>query len=370
MNIYSEEDILLFLSYKFNFYKYRTLIKEVYSNSLFLSDIFSGSMNSSKLGLNDYGKILDIVNLINSAEIESIKLNLEKRKIKFISYVNDEYPKSLKDINDPPMILFCRGNTKKLLEKNMVGIVGTRNCTNYGVKVTSQLSRLLNEKNITVVSGMASGIDSYAHLESLNNGNTIAVLGTGVDFPFPEENRGLYEKIISNEGLIVSENIPETKPYPWNFPQRNRIISALSSVLVVVEGDTQSGALITARFAIKQNKKVFAVPGPLSSNQSNGPNVLIKSKIAELLLMPSDILDEMFLPKQTQINFEQKDERENDNLNNIQKKIYLSMNDEPIKFDNLLINTGLEVSELLKNLSIMEILGLIKKNFDGGYIKV
>ncbi len=201
---------------------------------------------------------------------------MDKNNIKTIKLFDDEYPKKLKNIYDKPTVLFAKGNINLLNEKS-VAIVGCRDCSDYGKNVAKKLSYDLAKENICIVSGLAKGIDTFAHIGALEaGGKTIAVIGSGLDYVYPSENKHLYERIIKNNGLIVTEYIIGTKPERLNFPARNRIISALSEAVVVVEAKERSGALITAEFGLEQGKEVLAVPGNISSVNSKGTNKLIK----------------------------------------------------------------------------------------------
>ena len=204
-------------------------------------------------------------------------------KIEEISIESEEYPEQLRNIYDPPIKLYVLGN-KQILNQKGIAIVGSRKATEYGKKVALQLAKELSENGINIISGLAVGIDTYAHLGTLkvaesrdaNKGMTIAVLGSGLDEIYPKENINLAKQIIKCGGCIVSEYPLETKPKKLNFPQRNRIISGLSQRVVIVEASEKSGSLITAEFALEQRREVFAVPGNIFYNTSIGTNNLIK----------------------------------------------------------------------------------------------
>lgn len=210
----------------------------------------------------DYRKSLE-------QDIEYIK----KYNIKVININNNYYPANLKNIYDAPVVLYAIGNIELLKEKS-IAIVGTRRCTNYGKKVAKQISAEITMYNLNVISGLAVGIDTQAHIGA--HGKTIAVLGSGVDIIYPEENKTLAKEIIHNGGLIISEYPIGTKPEKMYFPSRNRIISGISDGVIVVEARQKSGSLITAEFALEQGKDVYAVPGNITSLNSEGTNNLIK----------------------------------------------------------------------------------------------
>jgi len=220
---------------------------------------------------------------------------LEEEKIGLITIQDELYPKLLKEIYAPPAMLYIRGSFK-LNDKISLGIVGTRKLSNYGQQITPIITSGLSKSGITIVSGLAKGIDTIAHQTAINSkGRTIAVLGSGVDTKsiYPTINKYLAEKIIEN-GAVISEFPINTKPLAQNFPQRNRIISGLSLGILIIEAPEKSGAMITARNALEQNRDVFAIPGHILSNNSLGPNSLIKMG-AKLVTKTSDILEELNL---------------------------------------------------------------------------
>ncbi|MSR68283.1 DNA-protecting protein DprA [Candidatus Saccharibacteria bacterium] len=195
--------------------------------------------------------------------------------IQYIKYNSNTFPNSLRDIASPPKGLFVKG---KIPELPMVAIVGTRKPTSYGQQVTFRLASDLAKAGFCIVSGMALGIDTLVHQATLEaGGSTVAVLGCGLDQPYPRCNTGLSEAIIKSGGAVISEYPSGTEPYKSNFPARNRIIAGLSMAVVVTEADASSGSLITANFALQANRMVMAVPGNISSPRSAGPNNLIRN---------------------------------------------------------------------------------------------
>ncbi len=207
--------------------------------------------------------------------------------------INDpRYPQRLREIFDPPLLLFAIGNIE-LIQAHSVAVVGTRSPTPYGLAATERLSADLAQAGLTIVSGMARGIDTAAHRAALNaTGSTIAVLGCGVDVLYPSSNRKLYDEI-ARRGLLVSEFPMEAPAFPQNFPVRNRIVSGLSLGVLIVEGAQHSGSAITAKLAMDQGREVFAVPGNITSKMSWGPNLLIKEGGAKLVQEWSDITNEL-----------------------------------------------------------------------------
>ena len=200
---------------------------------------------------------------------------MKENNIKIININEREYPQALKEIYDPPISLYVKVKIEKKNNKN-IGIVGCRECTTYGKKSAEYFAYNLSKQNINIVSGLAKGIDSYAHLGSLNTGNTIAVLGNGLDIIYPKENLELANEIIKRGGTIISEYPCGTKPDKMKFPARNRIISGISSGIIVIEAKEKSGTLITVDFALEQGRDVFVVPGNINSINSVGTNDLIK----------------------------------------------------------------------------------------------
>jgi len=209
-----------------------------------------------------------------------------------ISIQDARYPTRLREIFDPPIILFAIGRTE-LMPTPSIGVVGTRNPTPYGMAAAERLSADLARAGLTIVSGMARGIDASAHLAALKeNGDTIAVLGCGVDVVYPSNNRRLYDEI-AKKGLLLSEFPMGAPAFPQNFPIRNRIVSGLSIGVLVVEGAQHSGSAITAKLAMDQGREVFAVPGNVTSKMSWGPNLLIKEGGAKLVQEWSDVTNEL-----------------------------------------------------------------------------
>lgn len=278
-----------------------------------------------------------------------------KYKINFVSILDEDYPKLLRNIYDPPPFLFFRGNLRRDDLRRTIAIVGTRKATAYGKQMTKRIGEKLAQAGFTIISGLAYGIDAIAHQSALNrNGKTIAVMGTGVDQIYPPENREIAEKIIST-GAILSEFIPGNKAEKWNFPNRNRIISGLSLGSLIIEGSVKSGALLTAKFALDQNRDVFALPGDINRPEAAGPNYLIKLG-AKIVTNVNDILEEydLLLDDQFRILPE---------LSDREDKIYqILLNNKPeIQFDDLLIKSSLQVSELSSILLNLELKNMIRR---------
>ena len=218
-------------------------------------------------------------NIINNKDRELIwkmQFFMQKNNIKFINIIDEEYPEKLKNIYDPPITLFYKGDIS-LLKTKCVAVVGSRKASCYGIKIAEKIGKELAQNSHTTVSGLAKGIDTAGHIGAIKSaGKTIAILGTGVDYVYPKENYNLY-KTIEKEGLILSEYVVGTKPLATNFPARNRIVTGISDSVIIVEATEKSGALITVDFALEQGKEVFVVPGNIDSEQSKGTNELIRN---------------------------------------------------------------------------------------------
>lgn len=232
----------------------------------------------------------EFLNLRNSGAFEKELELIEKEKIDCLDIFDKDYPVLLKEISNPPLVLYTKGN-RHLLNEFLFAIVGSRSATAYGVSIACDFSKRLACIGVVIVSGLARGIDAAAHAAALNSGQTIAVLGSGLLNIYPWENKKLAEDI-SKKGLLVSEFPLLEKPLRENFPRRNRIVSGLSRGVLVVEAAPRSGALITARLGCEQNREVFAVPGNINSLLSGGTNSLIKdgAKLTDCL---EDILEEL-----------------------------------------------------------------------------
>lgn len=237
-------------------------------------------------------KIADqILNLEYRKNLEQYIEYMKKYNIGIVTILDSDYPKMLKHIYDAPVVLYYKGNKELLNNENTIAMIGSRQCTDYGKKVSVRLAYELVKKGICIVSGMAKGIDSYSHIGCIKaGGKTIAVLGSGVDYIYPKENVRLYNAILQTGGLIISEYVIGTKPNKLNFPARNRIISGLSKGVVVIEAKKKSGTLNTVDFALEQGKDVFVVPGNITSLNSEGTNELIKQG-AKCITSVEDILN-------------------------------------------------------------------------------
>ncbi len=293
----------------------------------------------------------------NLIAIEKITDQLYREKINIIYPEHEQYPKLLNEIYNKPEILYYRGNLNNLNNFN-IAVVGTRKYTNYGERATETIVKELVQNGLTIVSGLALGIDTIAHKTSLKeNGHTIAVLGTGLNDRaiYPSANKNLALKIINNNGLLFSEFPLNTPPLKHHFPQRNRIVSGLSLGTLVVEAAEKSGALITSKYALEQNREVFAIPGNIYSSVSAGPNNLIKQG-AKAITKALDIIETFDIVDIPAKIHNQKTIAETKE----EKLIIAHLNHEPIHIDELIRKTALSTSNASSALIIMEIKGLAR----------
>jgi len=302
---------------------------------------------------------------IEPALSDELKL-VEKRGVKVITLEDAEYPELLKEIFDPPLVLYIRGDILPQ-DRYALAIVGTRNATRYGLRFAEDLGRQLGQIGLTVVSGMARGIDSSAHRGAIAaSGRTIAVLGCGVDVVYPPENDELAEKIAAS-GAVISEFPLSTQPYPANFPIRNRIISGLSLGTIVVEAGERSGALITSDCALEHGREVFAVPGPTFSKYSQGTHKLIKQG-AKLVDRIEDILEEIaphldgFQPKLAADVAETGKAAQAEavaELSNEERRVMDVLSYDMVHIDEIIMNVDLPTPKVLSILSTLEMKNLV-----------
>ncbi|MBN1352561.1 DNA-processing protein DprA [candidate division KSB1 bacterium] len=292
---------------------------------------------------------------------------LEKANSRIITFWDSEYPDNLKRIYDPPAFLFLKGEFSKS-DSHSIAIVGSRSPTNYGKMVAEKFGKELAARGISIVSGLARGIDTIAHWSALRGGGrTIAVLGSGVDVIYPPENKKLADAISGN-GVLLSEFPMGAKPDASNFPRRNRIISALSMGVVVAEAGVKSGALITANIALEQNREVFAVPGNINSSKSIGCNNLIADG-AKLVQSIEDIINEL-KPQLPRLLSEARNETPAINLTEIEQKIYTSLSNEPIHIDQLAEQNQMSTSQVLGILLALELKDIVRQIPGKFFIKI
>lgn len=282
-------------------------------------------------------------------------LRFREKGIGLIFIDEGNYPENLKKIDNPPFVLYVKGEIKPE-DELALAVVGTRLMTGYGGQVTESLVTELVAAGLTIVSGLARGVDSMAHRATLKaGGRTVGVLACGLDLCYPPENESLVEEIAAGQGAVISEFPLGMVAVPGNFPARNRIISGLSLGTVVVEGDKKSGALITARHAAEQGREVFAIPGPVTSRLSAGPANLIKMG-AKLVFETSDILEELKIESRVKYQESRKILPESP-----EEEMVLSLiKDEAKHIDEIVRESGFDTAKVASIMSLMEIKGKVR----------
>lgn len=247
----------------------------------------------------DINKICNILKIESNLKIDNCIKYMEEINIRVVTFFDEDYPQQLKNLYDAPIVIYAIGNYKILNDQNKIAVIGARKASNYGINIARQIGKFLSKNNIHTISGLALGIDVNSHIGVLTenyinsySGKAIAVIGNGLDNIYPYNNQELANRIINNGGCIISEYIVGTKPLRNNFPARNRIISALSDKLVVVEAENEkSGTMITVDFSLELGKEIYVVPGNINSKMSVGTNKLIKDG-AKIVTEFNDIIDE------------------------------------------------------------------------------
>ncbi len=290
---------------------------------------------------------------------------LEAKEIKVVSQKDKDYPQKLLPYNNRPEFLFYKGNLPD--EKSpAVAMVGARACSNYGRNMAKNIARELSDNGVQIISGMARGIDTYSQLGALEGGSpTFAILGCGVDICYPVENIELYNNILKNGG-IISEYPPNEGPLAWHFPLRNRIISALSDKVLVIEAKEKSGSLITVEWALEQGKDVMALPGRVGEKLSDGCNKLIKAG-AGIITSTKDVLEDM--------NFQVKNQRgeKKPNQKSLEKDLALLYSEirlQPKSIYELMEDTGFSYEEITTMLLQLQLIGYIEQPSDNYYARL
>lgn len=298
--------------------------------------------------------VSNLLKLRKQIDLDQLYESILEKNVSVLTLKDGGYPRLLKEIDQSPPVIYVKGQLKPA-DEFAVAIVGTRRVSDYGQQITRDASIYLAGHGLTIVSGLARGVDGLAHRHALEaGGRTIAVLGSGVDVIYPPEHRKLAEAISEN-GAVISDYPMGTQPEGVNFPPRNRIISGLSLATIVVEAGERSGALITADFALEQGRDVFAVPGNVLSPASRGTNKLIQSG-AYAMVSPQDVLDVLNL---SEID-SQKNAREVLPANEKEARILQAMDFEPIHIDEICNKVGLAVDSVSAALTMMELKGLVQ----------
>jgi len=288
---------------------------------------------------------------------------LGREKISILTVLDENYPTQLRHIPDPPFVLYIRGDAS-VLQNSCFGVVGTRNISEYGKRATPHITMDLARAGFTIVSGLAAGVDTLAHKAALDAGQkTISVLGCGIDDAtvFPVQNLTLAQKIVDSGGAVISEYAPGVHGTKFSFPQRNRIISGLSRGVLVVEADIISGAIITAKAAVDQNRDVFAIPGSIFAKTSEGTNNIIKTG-AKLVTCSDDILEDYGLESKKVKKEKMK------GANEMEDRILEVLSDQPITASEIVRLTELEPSQVNSTLMIMELNKKIKDIGHGKFV--
>jgi DNA processing protein len=317
---------------------------------------------------------ITIESILNREFAERALAELEKIKAiggDIILLDDGNYPALLREIPDPPIVLYVAGDWENVLSAPCVAVIGSRNCSTYGKNAAEMLSRDLAERGLTIVSGFARGIDTAAHIGAIKaKGKTAAILGTGLDQAYPKENAKLREEILSNNGAIITQFPFGTPPLGENFPYRNRVISGLSYAVLVIEASEKSGSLITARLAAEQNREILAVPGNITSQKSFGTNYLIKSG-AKLLQhwqdvvaeLPSEIAKKILPPPLDNEKKRKQAELVPAGLSKNELTIWQALStDDATHIDDLIEGSGLnfgEVNSALVSLEVKELLHVL-----------
>lgn len=342
-----------------------SIIDKILQNGLKVEDILNLSdkeiyeMENINLNIKE-----NIVKYKSLAYLDDIKEKLRHRDIKYVSIEDNHYPSKLKNIYNAPKLLYYKGNINLLNEGLSIAMVGSRKATAYGKHCATTISSKLSEMNINVVSGLATGIDSYSHMGCIKGGGkTVAVIGSSMDNILPRKNLYLSKEILENDGLIISEYGIDSKVYPSNYVHRNRIISGISDGVIVVEAAIKSGALITADFALEQGREVFSIPGSIHSAMSEGCHKIIKEG-AKLVCSIEDILEEYkIINNKNKENFKKYD---NINLDKKSRIIIDTIkNKGTLHIDEICDNTRMDikyVNIILNELVLRDILVQINNN--------
>jgi DNA processing protein len=308
--------------------------------------------------------VQNLVEIRKGVQLVSIMERMQNQGIRVIIWDDDTYPRRLREIDQPPPVLYLRGSIDPE-DDWAVAIVGTRRVTAYGRQVTADLAAFLAGNGITVVSGLARGVDAIAHEAALQaGGRTIAVMGSGVDRIYPPEHRKLADQIM-NQGAVCSDYAPGTAPESSNFPPRNRIISGLSQATVVIEAGETSGALITAKFAADQGREVLAVPGPINAAQSKGTNNLIQQG-ARPLLRIEEVLEVLNLQH---IQTQQK-ARKVLPADETEAALLKVIGPQPLHVDDIQAQSGLSIEKVSATLTLLELKGIVRQVGGMNYVAV
>lgn len=356
MNIGDREILIWLNSLNIGNYNISKLI-QIFPN---LGDLwYIDKMKLENMNLFSQANVDKIFKNRNLAYLEKLFLKIEGEGVEILTLLDQSYPRNLMDLEDKPNVIWSKGSI--IEEDNLaIGIVGSRKSTNYGKWAAEKFSRELVQLGITVVSGLANGIDTIAHRSALENGGrTIAVLGTGIDKVYPSKNKGLYREIEGN-GAVITEFPLGTQPFAYNFPQRNRIISGLSLGILVIEAQEKSGTLITASHAANQGRDVFALPGNINSIFSQGTNRLIRDGAIPLVDI-DNVLEEIYQLSQLKRDNTVKNKVNPDDFSDLEIRVINCIQEEAIHCDEISYKTGIDIGELMSILTILELKGIVRE---------
>ena len=306
------------------------------------------------------------IDLRNKINPDKVLEQVTQRNIRYLTFEDEKYPQMLKNIENPPMVLYYKGNLDDCNLEKTLAVVGSRKASYHAKEELNKIISQLSGTDICIVSGLAAGIDSQAHLSALdNNIKTIGVIASGLDFYYPTSNKHLYERIENGNGAVISEYFPTFEPLKFRFPQRNRIVSGLSYGTLVAEASLKSGALITANLTLEQGRELMCMPGLISNPNTEGIYKLLKNG-ATLVTSAEDILNALnWEIKQTKVA-----QLELPQLTDSEIKIFEALEIEEKGVDELLVLTKLSVEDLLTDLTTMELKGIIKQVSGDRYKKV
>jgi len=307
---------------------------------------------------------MDEIQKTRSGEwIDRYEESIRKKRAEYVSIADTDFPSRLKEIFDPPVVLYFKGDISLVEQPNLMGVVGSRTPSGYGYQMTEQFVREISKNEIVIVSGLAEGIDGAAHRNAIEaGGKTIGVIGGGIDTMYPQRNYDLYEEMERNH-LILSEYGPGVPPAAYQFPLRNRIISGISDGVLVIEARKKSGTLITVDSALDQNKNVYAIPGRLNDALSDGTNNLIKQG-ATIVLSPEEIIRELKGEHTTTRSMEVKED-----LGEDEKRLLDHMLTSFVTPDELIVRTGMALPSVLMGLFTLEQKGYIRQTEGGRFVK-
>lgn len=297
----------------------------------------------------------------SGVNLDSLELEIRNQGINILTIEDEDYPELLKEIYDPPIVLFYKGNLFDCNLKKTLAVVGSRRCSSAALDGTNKIISEMACSDVVIVSGMANGIDTSAHKAALENGlKTIAIMGSGFNHIYPKQNMKLFEQIINDNGAVLSEYYPDKEPLPFRFPRRNRIISGLAKGTLVSEANLKSGALITARLCLEQNRELMCLPGLLSNPNTQGTHKLLKEG-AGLVTCANDIYDYMNWNHALSAGVEGQLDKETLNLPENEAKIYNILELEALPIDRIVSESALTIGDIMVILTTLELKGLIKQ---------